>query len=102
MLMYKLDCDYMQVPADLNGEGISVTNINIRAFGRTLDDLFNLDLTQTTFDIYETLERRYRFLEYIYNIDSTNFSVTMLTVEPDAIILQKNGHAKNGDKSKLI
>lgn len=51
------------------------------------------------------LGRRYRLLRYIYNMDSTNFSVTTLTMErdkPDAAIPQGNGHAKDGDNSKLV
>lgn len=104
--MYKLDRDYIQAPIDLMcGEGVTIDNINARAFSRALDDLFRLDLTQLTFDIYGILSRRYQLLGFIYNMDSTNFSVTPVVVErddPDAAIPERNGHAKDGDNTKLV
>lgn len=72
--MHKLDRDYMQVPMNLIcGEGVSVGNLNARAFSRTLDNLFGLDLTQIIFDIYGMPEREYRFLRCTCNMNNELF-----------------------------
>ena len=82
--LYKLDTDFATAPLELMiGPGVEAKNLNARTFSRTLDNLFELDLPDLTFTIHETLCEKYEIKAYIYNMDSTNFSVSAIDVERD-------------------
>ncbi|TQS84421.1 MAG: hypothetical protein A3208_06910 [Candidatus Methanoprimaticola hominis] len=104
--LYKLDMDFATAPLELMiGPGVEAKNLNARTFSRTLDNLFELDLPDLTFTIHETLCEKYEIKAYIYNMDSTNFSVSAINVErdrPGAAIPERNGHAKDGDNTRRV
>lgn len=98
--LYALDEDYAKAPVDLLcGAGVEASNLNARAFSRTLDDLFTLDLPDLTHDIYGIFAERYSIGGFVYNLDATNYGVNAIVVEPDkegAAVPEFNGHAKDG------
>lgn len=98
--LYALDEDYAKAPLDLLcGPGIEASNLNARAFSRTLDDLFTLDLPDLTHDIYGIFAERYGIGGFVYNLDATNYGVNAIVVHRDkdgAAIPEFNGHAKDG------
>lgn len=104
--LYKLDRDYASAPVDLLcGKGLTADNLNARAFSRALDDLFGADLPDLMHEIYRIFAKKYGIVAFLYNMDSTNFGVTAVTVERDdvrAAIPEWNGHAKDGNNSRRV
>lgn len=98
--LYALDEDYAKAPLDLLcGPGVESSNLNARAFSRTLDDLFGLDLPDLTHDIYGVFAERYGIGGFVYSIDATNYGVNAIAVERDlegAAVPEFNGHPKDG------
>lgn len=97
---------YISAPVDrLFGDRVRIKSLEGTAFSRCLDDLFEVDLQELTFDCYRTLCRIHGLDSKLFNIDCTNFGVTALDVDADAegvAIPQWCGHAKDGHDELLV
>ena len=103
--LFGLNDFYVQAPAErLFGKGVDNKALGATAFSRDLDRLFETDLGELTYDCYRLLADSYGLRGNMYNVDTTNFSVTSLSSYPDldAAIPERCGHAKDGHNERLV
>ena len=104
--LYNVANPFMSAPNDLLfGEKVDVRSLGGRAFSRNLDQLFTLDLPGLTYECYELLARTYTLTSKVFNIDSTNWTITPVSKEADvkgAAVPERCGHAKDGHNDRLV
>ena len=104
--LYSVHNPFKTAPNDLLfGEKVTIESLGGRAFSRNLDLLFTLDLPRLTYECYESLARTYALTSRVFNIDSTNWTITPVSKEADvdgAAIPQRCGHAKDRQNEKLV
>ena len=103
--LFGLNDFYVQAPTErLFGKGVGIKALGATAFSRDLDRLFGTDLGELTYDCYSLLVDRYGLSSNMYNVDTTNFSVTSLSSYPDldAAVPERCGHAKDGHNERLV
>lgn len=104
--LYRVADFYASAPVDLLfGDKVTVQGLGDRAFARNLDLLFGIDLGELAHDCYGRLCGRYGLSSDIYNIDTTNFTITSLGKEadrPGASTPGRCGHAKDGHNERLV
>ena len=104
--LYNVANPFMSAPNDLLfGEKVDVRSLGGRAFSRNLDQLFTLDLPGLTYECYELLAKMYALTSKVFNIDSTNWTITPVSKEADvkgAAVPERCGHAKDGHNDRLV
>ena len=104
--IYNMAHPYLSAPVDLMfGPKIDVPALGGRAFDRNLDRLFELDLPNLLHDCYLRICERYGLDSDLFNVDSTNFTITPFdrTDEGDgAAVPERCGHAKDGHNDRLV
>ena len=104
--LYNVANPFMSAPNDLLfGEKVDVRSLGGRAFSRNLDQLFTLDLPRLTYECYELLARTYALTSRVFNIDSTNWTITPVSKEADvkgAAVPERCGHAKDKQNDRLV
>ncbi|MBR2394002.1 MAG: DUF4277 domain-containing protein, partial [Candidatus Methanomethylophilaceae archaeon] len=104
--LYNVANPFMSAPNDLLfGEKVDVRSLGGRAFSRNLDQLFTLDLPRLTYECYELLARTYALTSRVFNIDSTNWTITPVSKEADvkgAAVPERCGHAKDEQNDRLV
>ena len=104
--LYNIANPFMSAPNDLLfGEKVDVRSLGGRAFSRNLDQLFTLDLPGLTYECYELLAKAYALTSRVFNIDSTNWTITPVSKEADvagAAVPERCGHAKDKQNDKLV
>ena len=97
---------YMSAPVDLMfGPKVDIPALGGRAFSRNLDLLFDIDLPSLTYECYSLLAERYGLSSRVFNVDETNFGITVLGKDPDlpdAAVPERCGHAKDGHNEGLV
>jgi len=103
--LFNVSYKYLAAPNDLLfGRKVDVKALGGTAFGRDLDKLYGLDLPELSYECYSKLAGFYGLRSNVFNIDSTNFSITALSKESDgdAAVPQRCGHAKDGRNGRLV
>ena len=104
--LYNVANPFMSAPNDLLfGEKVDVRSLGGRAFSRNLDQLFTLDLPGLTYECYELLAKMYALTSKVFNIDTTNWTITPVSKDADvegAAVPERCGHAKDGHNDRLV
>ena len=104
--LYNIANPFRSAPNDLLfGEKVDIKSLGGTAFSRTLDRLFTLDLPGLTYECYELLAGAYALTSRVFNIDTTNWTITPVSKEADvegAAIPERCGHAKDGHNDRLV
>ena len=104
--LYNVANPLMAAPNDLLfGNNVDVKSLGGRAFSRNLDLLFGTDLPELTYECYDLLAECYALTSKVFNIDTTNWTITPLFKEADvegAAIPERCGHAKDGHNERLV
>ena len=104
--IYNASHPFLSAPVDLMfGPKVDIGALGGRAFDRNLDRLFGIDLSELHHDCYSMLTSRYHLDSNLYNLDSTNFTITSLDVTADrdgAAVPEWCGHAKDGHDERLV
>ena len=82
--LFNVSYKYMAAPNDLLfGRKVDVKALGGTAFSRDLDRLYDLNLPGLSYGCYSKLASFYGLKSNVFNVDSTNFSITALSKEPD-------------------
>ncbi len=104
--LYSVHNPFKTAPNDLLfGEKVTIESLGGRAFSRNLDLLFTLDLPELTYECYESLAKTYALTSKVFNIDSTNWTITPVSKEADvkgAAVPERCGHAKDKQNDRLV
>ena len=103
--LFNVGYKYLAAPNDkLFGRKVDVKALGGTAFGRDLDKLYDLDLPELSYECYSKLASFYGLRSNVFNVDSTNFSITALSKERDgdAAVPERCGHAKDGRNDRLV
>ena len=104
--LYSVHNPFKTAPNDLLfGEKVDIKSLGGTAFSRNLDQLFTLDLPGLTYECYELLARTYALTSRVFNIDTTNWTITPVSKEADvkgAAVPERCGHAKDGHNDRLV
>lgn len=104
--LYSVHNPFKTAPNDLLfGEKVDVKSLGGRAFSRNLDLLFSLDLPKMTYECYGVLARTYALTSRVFNIDTTNWTITPVSKKADVVgatVPQWCGHAKDGHNDRLV
>ena len=104
--LYSVHNPFKTTPNDLLfGEKVDIKSLGGTAFSRNLDQLFTLDLPGLTYECYELLARTYTLTSRVFNIDTTNWTITPVSKEADvegAAVPERCGHAKDGHNDRLV
>lgn len=103
--LFNVSYKYLAAPNDLLfGKKVDANALGGRAFSRDLDKLYELDLPGLSYGCYTKLASFYGLKSNVFNVDSTNFSITALSKEPDgnAALPERCGHAKDGRNDRLV
>lgn len=104
--LYMMERFYLSAPVDLLfGPKVNHNSLGDRAFERDLDDLFEVNLPDLIHRCYGRLCSRFGLESSLFNIDCTNFTITVLVKDADrdgATIPQRCGHAKDGHNDRLV
>ena len=103
--LFNVSHRFLAAPTDLLfGRKVDVKALGGRAFSRDLDKLYGLDLPDLSYEEYSQLSGFYGLRSNVFNVDSTNFSITALSKEADgdAAVPERCGHAKDGRNDRLV
>ena len=104
--LYSVHNPFKTAPNDLLfGEKVDIKSLGGTAFSRNLDQLFTLDLPGLTYECYELLARTYALTSRVFNIDTTNWTITPVSKDADvegAAVPERCGHAKDGHNDRLV
>ncbi len=103
--LFNVSYKYLAAPNDLLfGKKVDANALGGRAFSRDLDKLYELDLPGLSYECYTKLASFYGLRSNVFNVDSTNFSITALSKESDgdAAVPERCGHAKDGRNDRLV
>ncbi|MDD7424184.1 MAG: IS1634 family transposase [Candidatus Methanomethylophilaceae archaeon] len=104
--LYSVHNPFKTAPNDmLFGEKVDIKSLGGTAFSRNLDQLFTLDLPRLTYECYELLAKMYALTSKVFNIDTTNWTITPVSKDADvegAAVPERCGHAKDGHNDRLV
>ena len=104
--LYNVSYPFLSAPMDLLfGPKVDSAALGGTAFARNLDRLFRIDLPALTYDCYRRLADFYGLSSNMFNVDSTNFSITALDKDADAegaAVPERCGHSKDGKNKRLV
>jgi transposase len=103
--LFNVSYKYLAAPNELLfGKKVNVKALGGTAFSRDLDQLYELDLPGLSYECYSRLAEFYGLKSNVFNVDSTNFSITALSKESDgdAAVPERCGHAKDGRNDRLV
>ena len=104
--LYSVHNPFKTAPNDLLfGEKVDIKSLGGTAFSRNLDQLFTLDLPGLTYECYELLAKMYALTSRVFNIDTTNWTITPVSKDADvegAAVPERCGHAKDGHNDRLV
>jgi len=103
--LFNVSHRYMAAPTEMMfGAKVDTGALGGRAFSRDLDRLYELDLPELSYECYSKLAGFYGLRSNVFNVDSTNFSITALSKERDeeAANPERCGHAKDGHNERLV
>ena len=89
--LFNVSYKYMAAPNDLLfGRKVDVKAVGGRAFSRDLDKLYELDLPGLSYECYSKLASFYGLKSNVFNVDSTNFSITAdgIAIRMSSLILK--------------
>ena len=103
--LFNVSYKFMSAPTEeLFGRKVDIKALGGTAFSRDLDKLYGLNLPDLSYECYSRLAKFYGLRSNVFNVDSTNFSITALSKESDgdAAVPQRCGHAKDGRNDRLV
>ena len=103
--LFNVSYKYLAAPNELLfGKKVNVKALGGTAFSRDLDQLYDLDLPGLSYECYSRLAEFYGLKSNVFNVDSTNFSITALSKESDddAAVPERCGHAKDRRNDRLV